>query len=251
MRTRGRSADLIGVAVALVVTVVTYTIFFIHPWPHTPLNQFLAMFDRNNAAVWPMQIVWYVAAAAMVGLALRPTRRASQLVCVLAAAYLAWIGIAYFAWLNPGMNLSWAWAAVFTLEAVLVLVAGVVRSDLVFRPRWNLASALGGAFIRYALVAYPAIGLLGGHPLHTVPVFGLSPCTTVILFFGLLLSARPPAPKYLLPLPLAWALTAAPPALGTGIVADVGMGVAGVTAVVLIVTEPPRGRPLARGCCSL
>lgn len=86
----------------------------------------------------------------------------------------------------------------------------MLRADLVIRPRRDLASVLGAVVIAYALLAYPAIEMLAGHPLSTLPVFGLSPCATVIFFFGLLLWARPPAPKYLLLLPLAWALNAAP-----------------------------------------
>lgn len=93
---------------------------------------------------------------------------------------------------------------------------------------------LGAAFIGYSLIAYPIIGMLGGHPLSTLPLFAISPCATVIFFFGLLLWARPPAPTYLLPLLLAWALCAAPSALGTGIVVDAGLVVAGVTSAVVI-----------------
>jgi hypothetical protein len=60
-----------------------------------------------------MQIVWYAAAVAMVGLALLPARRwSSPLTCALAAAYFAWIGIGYFAWLNPDIGLSGLWAGV-------------------------------------------------------------------------------------------------------------------------------------------
>lgn len=51
-----------------------------------------------------------------------------------------------------------SWAALFILQALLVLVAGIAHSDLVIRPGWNLASLLGAAFIVYALVVYPAIG---------------------------------------------------------------------------------------------
>jgi len=108
-----------------------------------------------------------------------PRRRSSQLICALAAAYFAWIGIAFFAWQMPGMHFAWLWAAVFTLQAVLLVVAGVVCSDLVIRPRKDLASGLGALFIAYALVGYPLVGLAGGHPLHTLPVFGLSPCASV------------------------------------------------------------------------
>ena len=59
-----------------------------------------------------MQIVWYAAAVAMAGLALWPARRwSSPLICALAAAYFAWTGIGYFAWLSPGIGLSGVWAA--------------------------------------------------------------------------------------------------------------------------------------------
>ena len=53
-------------------------------------------------------------------------------------------------------------------------------------------------------------------------------------FFGLLLWALPPAPKYLLLMPLAWALNAAAP-MATGVVVDFGMLVAAVIATGLII----------------
>jgi len=213
-------------AAAVIAAAVTYAILAIHPWPASPLSQFLAAFGRASAAVWPMQLVWYLAAAAIVALALWPGRRSPQLACALAAAYFAWIGIAYFAWQMPGMHYSWLWATAFTLQAVLLVVAGVARSDLVIRPRWDLASGLGAVFIAYALIGYPLVGVLGGHALRAVPVFGVSPCASVIFFFGLLLWAVPPAPKYVLLVPLAWSLGAAPPDLSRGVAADYGMLVA-------------------------
>ena len=105
----------------------------------------------------------HASAAAMIGLALWPGRRASQLICLLAAAYFAWVGIVFFGVIDSGMTL---WAAVFILEAILLLVAGIMRRDLVFAPRSSLSSVLGTVFIFYALVAYPIIGVLGGHPLQ-------------------------------------------------------------------------------------
>jgi hypothetical protein len=208
-----------------VAVAVTYGIYAAHPWQGAPpLNQFLAAFGRADTTAWPMQLVWYAAAVAMVGLALWPARRwSSPLICALGAAYFAWIGIGYFAWLSPGINLSAVWAAVFTLQAVLLVVAGVARRDLVIRPRWDLSSGLGAVFIAYALIGYPLAGVLGGHALRVVPLFGVSPCATVTFFFGLLLWAVPPAPAYLLWVPLAWALTAAPPNMATGVVVDYGM----------------------------
>jgi hypothetical protein len=48
----------------------------------------------------------------------------------------------------------------------------------------------------------------------------------VTFFFGLLLWAVPPVPKYLLLVPLAWALNAAPHNMATGVAGDYGMLVA-------------------------
>ena len=81
---------------------------------------------------------------------------------------------------------------------------------------------LGGVFIAYALIGYPVIGLLGGHPLRDLPVFGLAPCASVTFFFGLLV-------------PLARALTAVPPDMATGVAADYGMLVAALIATGLII----------------
>jgi hypothetical protein len=99
-RARRRLPGWSGLAAALLALLVTYGIFLSRPWPHSPLSQFLAMYGRNNSAAWPTQILWYAAAAAMAGLALRPGRRPARLACLIAAADFAWIGIAYFAWLK-------------------------------------------------------------------------------------------------------------------------------------------------------
>lgn len=243
MQTRRGPMAGAGLFAAVVATAVVWSIRAVHPWPHTPLSQFLAMFGRANTAAWPTQIVWYLAAVAMVGLALWPARRSAQLICVLAAAYFAWIGIAYFAWLMPGMHFAPLWAAVFTLQAVLLVIAGVVRSDLVIRPRKDLATGLGAACIAYALIGYPFIGWADGHALRTLPLLGVSPCVTVVFFFGLLLWARPPAPMYLLLVPLAWALGAAPPDLARGVAADYGMLVTALITVGLIIWRDRASSP--------
>jgi Family of unknown function (DUF6064) len=225
MHVRTDVAEGAAVGAAAVAVAVTYGIYAVHPWQGAPaLSQFLAAFGRADTAAWPMQIVSYAVALAIVGLALWPARRwSSPLICALAAAYFAWIGIGYFTWLSPGFSLGGAWAVVFTLQAVLLVVTGAVRRDLVIRPRWDLSSGLGAVFIAYALIGYPLVGVLGGHALRVVPLFGVSPCASVTFFFGLLLWAVPPVPAYLLFLPLAWALNAAPSNMATGVVVDYGM----------------------------
>jgi Family of unknown function (DUF6064) len=243
-KTRRRlSIEMIGLAAAVVATIVMYVVFIVYPVAHPSLNEFLTtIFGHGNAAIWPMQLVWYASAVAMIGLAFWSRRRASQLICLLAAANFVWVGIVYFGMIDSDMgtldgviNLAWLWAAVFILEAILLLVAGLLRRDLVFAPRWNLSGVLGALFMCYALVAYPIIEMLKGQPLRASPLFGLSPCVTVFFAFGLLLWARPPAPKYLLLLPLAWALCAAPGNIAMGHVADFPLILVGAITVGLII----------------
>ncbi len=209
---------------ALVTAVVIYVFFLVQPFEPTPRNLFV-IFERGNTAIWPMQLVCYASAAAIVGLALWQGRRASQLICLLAAAVLAWVGIVYYGVFDSGMHLAGVWVAVFILEAILFLVAGIMRRDLVFAPRWDMSGVLGAVVMSIGLVGFPLVEVLSGYPLHSLTVFGLSPCTTTIFFLGLLLWAQPPAPKYLLLLPLAWALQSAPSDLTLGIVAVFAVGV--------------------------
>ena len=68
---RQLSIEGIGLAAAVVATVVMYVLFTVHPVAHEPLAVFLTtIFQRGNAAIWPMQLVWYTSAVVMVGLAL-------------------------------------------------------------------------------------------------------------------------------------------------------------------------------------
>ena len=101
--------DWVGLAVAAVVAVVMYMLFSVHPVEHQPLDVFLTtVFGRGNATIWPMQLAWYASAVAMVGLALWPVRRASQIICVLAAVCLAWIGIVFIGVVDSGgVGLAW------------------------------------------------------------------------------------------------------------------------------------------------
>jgi hypothetical protein len=230
---RSRSIEWIGLATAVLSTIVIYARFLVFLVAHEPLNTFLTTtFGRGNAAIWPMQLVLCASAVAMVGLAFWPPRRASQLICLLAAAVFAWVGIVFFGVIYSGMAI---WAAAFIVEAILLLAAGVVRRDLVFAPRWNVASALGAVFMFYALVAYPIIEMLGGYLLRVAPLFGLALCVTVMFAFGLLLWACPPVPLYVQLIPLAWALQAAPGNLAMGHVPDFPLILVGMITAGLII----------------
>jgi hypothetical protein len=198
-------------------------------------EQFFGMFASANQAIWPLQIVWYGAAVAAIILALRPIRASSRLIAAFLATYYFWVGIVFF-WVfySPLYSLAGFDGAIFVLQGALWFVAGVARSDLVFRPRWNALSVVGGMFIVYSLAAYPILGMLSGHVFPAAPIFGIAPCPTAIFTFGLLLWTRGRAPKYLVFVPLAWSLAAWPGALSVGVLEDLAMPVAALLGAALL-----------------
>jgi hypothetical protein len=202
----------------------------------TSIEQFFALFARANQAIWPMQIIWYVAAVAVVFLAIRPTNTSSRLITTFLAAYYIWVGVVFF-WIfqsqiDDGAGLH---GGMYVLGGVLLLLAGVVRQDLTFRAEWNARSVIGGFFLLYALALYPLIGMLGGHVFPAMPVFGIAPCTTPIISFGLLLWTCRRVPTYVLVVPLLWSLIAILGALGMGVYEDLGMVAASLVGMAWIV----------------
>jgi hypothetical protein len=116
----------------------------------------------------------------------------------------------------------------FVIQAVLFLGWGVARGRLVFltdRPAQRMAA---GAILTYALVIYPLLASLSGHPYLASPTFG-APCPTVIYTFGLLLLARS-VPAWLLVIPGLWALVGSSAVLAFGVLQDVGLLASAVVA---------------------
>ena len=206
-------------------------------------EQFLDVFARYNEAVWPAQLLLLALALAVVALAFRESPTGGRWVAVLLAALWLWMAVAYhlafFRAINPA---AVAFAALFAIQALLLMWAGAWRGRLLFgrRPRWVMATGL--ALIVYALVLYPALGLALGHRWPAMPTFGL-PCPTTIFTMGVLLLAAPAAPRLLLPIPLLWAAVGTSAAMQLGMREDFGLVAAGaVTLVVAFGARPGHRR---------
>jgi hypothetical protein len=201
-----------------------------------PVQQFFAMFTQANTAVWPVDLVWYAAAITAVLLAVTAIRGSSRLIAGFLAAYYVWLAIVFFGiYYAPLNDHSHAYAVMFALGGVLFLLAGVIRQDLEFQPRWDALGIIGGVFMGYAL-AYPVIDALTGHVFPAAPVFGVAPCPSAIFTVGLLLWTRRGMPMYVLVVPFIWLMTQVPAdALAMGVVADVARVPVGAVASTLLV----------------
>lgn len=173
------------------------------PFTH---DQFIGVFAGYNEAVWPAQVVAYLAAViALVAIALRRPWSGRVVAWVLALMW-AWTGVAYhglhFSTINAAARL---FAGAFVLQALALSWWAWRRPpELAFGP--GLRRGVGLALIVYAMAAYPVLGLALGLRYPAMPTFGITPCPLTLFTFGVLLLARSATPSWLLVIPVLWSL---------------------------------------------
>ena len=204
-------------------------------------DQFFQVFSSYNQAVWPWQFVLSLMAAAVaIGAWRRPDLAGRAVPSFLAVLWL-WSGIAYhlaeFTRINSA---AYVFAGLFVIQATLWAWVAA-RGRLRFAPPGGAQWVVGAIGITYALLIYPLLGTMLGHGYPRAPTFG-APCPSTIFTFGILLWARPPVPMRVVVIPFAWAVLAAPAALGWGVLEDAGMPLMAVTAVVLLGLENRKQR---------
>ena len=108
-------------------------------------NELLELFARDNRAVWPGHMIAYAVAVGVLALMLlRPGRTSDRVTTGALVGLWLWLGALY--------------AAMFVVQAGVLLRAGVVRHRLRFPSGAGVAAWVGWAAIGYALVVYPLIG---------------------------------------------------------------------------------------------
>lgn len=146
-----------------------------------------------------------------------------------------WTGVAYhwlyFSQINQA---ALVFGALIVAQAALLAYVGI-RKQLRFGRDFEPAVGVGIAFVGYAIVLYPLIGIWTGHAYPRMPAFGVMPCPVTIFTFGLLLLAKQPLPRPLLAIPLTWSLIGGSAAFLLGVPQDWLLLASGVIAVPLII----------------
>ena len=215
------------------------------------VEQFLDVFGAYNRAVWPGQLLLYGLALFLVARVWWRPRETGQGPILWGLAFLwSWMAVVYhlafFAPINPAAR--W-FAAVFLLEALLLLFWGArQRAAASSRPS-GARAWIGGALVAYGLVLYPLVSVVVGHRLPRAPTFGV-PCPTTITTLGLLVWITPPA-RWLLIVPLAWSFIGASAAFLFGMKEDIGLSVAGITALAWTIVDLRTSRRARQPRCSV
>lgn len=212
------------------------------------LDQFLSVFAAYNEAIWPAQIVAYVLGVLVVAAFFRPGPASGRVGSGVLGLMWLWTGVLYHGVFFSSINKpAFAFGALFVVEGLAIVYAGVVRDGLRFGIRFDLPSAVGAAFILYAGVVYPLIGTATGHSWPATPMFGVTPCPVTIFTFGLFLMATRRFSYWLLVIPFAWSLIGGSAAILLDVPQDWLLLVSGLIAVPLIVIRDRRARVAAVG----
>jgi Family of unknown function (DUF6064) len=207
------------------------------------IEQFLGVFVSYNAAIWPAQIVAYFLGVLVVTALWLKRPLASRLILSVLALMWTWNGIGYqflfFTTINPAAKL---FAGFFVLQALLFAGCAVAAHSVWFRIERDFRSVAGIAFIIYALLIYPILGIWAGHGLMAGPMFGVAPCPTTIFTIGLLLLARGRWVVWLSIIPILWSVVGLAAALQLGIPEDLALPVAGFVLVIVLAVAALRAR---------
>ncbi len=200
------------------------------------VEQFYGVFAQYNESVWPMQIVLYVLAFAILLLLLRARPGQSRVISILLAFLWVWMAIAYnfvfFTRINPS---AWIIGAVLLAGGLWLGWIGGIKGRIQFGLRSDVRGFIGGLLIFYALVAYPLIGLAVGHRYPAMPTFGL-PCPVTIFTVGMLMLTTSPVPRSVFVAPAVWGLFGGAGATFLlGVYQDAGLLIAGLISLAAMV----------------
>ncbi|MFW5966103.1 MAG: DUF6064 family protein [Persicimonas sp.] len=180
-------------------------------FPFTP-EVYFRIFERQNEAVWPAQIVAVLLGAVLIWLVWRGRSKWAGV-----GLGAAWIFVGYTFHLELYAEYVWAaehagWA--FIAQGALLLVVGLLGGfgGDGARSEWTLSDRFGLVIAVFGLVVYPLLIPLMGRAWAGVELFGIASDPTVVVTCGLLVWARP-ASAVAWVVPLLWAVIAAATAI--------------------------------------
>jgi hypothetical protein len=199
------------------------------------LTDFLNVFKDYNQSVFPLQIVFYLAAFLCVYLLFTGNQNTTRIISITLAFLWLWMGVVYHIIFFSEINkAAYIFGGLFILQGIMFAGCGLIRKKLSFEYTKSTANIAGIILIAYALIVYPVLGYNLGHSYPYSPTFGL-PCPTTIFTLGILLFANKKIPMHLLVIPLLWSVIGFTAALTLTIYEDIGLLVAGVTTFFLLI----------------
>ena len=168
------------------------------------------LLELYNLAIWPAQIVGVAIGLAIVALLVTKRGGRGRVIAGLLAACWLWIAWAFQYQRYAQINWAAPWfAAAFALEALLLVVVGVVAGRTVLQPASGGKFRIATAVVAIAVLGYPLLAPLAGRAWTTAEIFGVAADPTAIATVAVLALVRGRVRWLLLIVPLLWCAIAA------------------------------------------
>jgi len=162
-------------------------------------DEFWNIMGSYGTRIWPIQIVFYIAAILFVGwLFIKPSKVQSLFVKLFLSIAFAWNGIMFYMILAKGMagdsHGNYFFGSLFILVSVLFVV-DLFKQQMQFSlptVGWRKIATL---LLMVLVFCYPVFGILAGHGFINLFMPGTFPCPTTALALLLLTIALPQVDK--------------------------------------------------------
>ena len=213
------------------------------------VGEFLDLFVRYNRQIFPIQFIAYILGLFAVFVAWRKFRHGTRIIAGILGLFWVWNGVMYHMVFFSSINRAAVFFGfLFVLQGLLFIFSGVylTRLQFEFNPR-QATDWIGLGIIAYGMMIYPLLGVAFGHVYPAAPVFGVAPCPTTIFTFGLLIWSTNRLPKWLLVIPVLWAVIGTSAALNLGVYEDFGLPLAAVISLAaILLTERKMGSAVGK-----
>jgi hypothetical protein len=206
------------------------------------LEMLLTYFTAYNERIWPVQLVGFALGLLTLVPLFRPGRIWDRVVTGVLASLWLWLSLVFWREAAATMAMLYAPTVLFAVQGALFVYA-LVRGRITYGAAGRADTAIGLAFIAYALVGYPVVGLLVGHVYPHAAISPLFPCPGIVLTFGAFLLARR-VPWHLLVIPTLWAMSGML-WLYLGMVEDAGLVIAAVVGLIILIARERAAQPAA------
>ena len=163
------------------------------------------MFELYHTQVWPIHLLVFGSVVAVVVLLRRGEEWRHRAIAGVLAAWWFWVAIVFH--LQRYATINWAgryFAALFAIQALLLVWFGVIRPRLHFRPSRERAAYLAAGLLVFALVIEPIGGRIAGRGWRQVEMFGLTPDPTAIATLAFLALSITQPHRVLIVIPVLW-----------------------------------------------
>lgn len=198
------------------------------------LEQFLALIQDYNLAIWPLQVIAYALGIAALLLTIRKTKCSGSVIMAILAFFWLWTGgvfnLTYF---RPFYSLAIAFAVLFVVQGIIFMLAALGKPKISFQLRADLTSLIAVVLALYALAGYPLLETLLGRGYPRTLAFGLVPCPTTLFTLAILLLADRKLPWHVFAIPILYSFGGVVP-IASGIYEDIGLVGGGVITLIFL-----------------